>query len=164
MGRLSNNKSFIQTLRQMFNETKQWGSVTVTFKRLFEENFKSKASKKKERAEDRLRQVEENKEKPFSILVRAKNSRKSSSTNVTPEDMEYFYKEIKEIMNKAMSFEGTGKKREQKEINKYRDEHGEGQNTQIAPTKNRSERRKEIRRAKRKELKKQLKEQRKQAV
>lgn len=35
-------KPFLQDLKAMYNETRQWGSVTVTIKRFFEENFKGK--------------------------------------------------------------------------------------------------------------------------
>ena len=68
MGRHTDNKSFLTTLRQMYNETRKWGSVTVTVKRMFEENFKGKKSMHKQRDTDRTKQVEEKKEEPFSLL------------------------------------------------------------------------------------------------
>ncbi len=60
---------------------------------------------KKERTEDRNKQVEENKEKPFPLLVRAKSTRKSASTQVQPEDIVTFYRELRDIMGQSMSFE-----------------------------------------------------------
>ena len=66
-------------------------------------------SKKTERDQDRAKQVEESKDSAFPILIRAKSTRKSSSTHVKPEDVVGFYKEMREVMSQWMSFEGKFK-------------------------------------------------------
>jgi hypothetical protein len=53
MGKPLEHEIFLQRLKQLYSGSKVWGTVRVTTKRLFEENFKHKLSKGKERDEDR---------------------------------------------------------------------------------------------------------------
>lgn len=47
------NDIFLQRLKQLYSGSKVWGTVRVIVKRMFEENFKHKISKKKDRQADR---------------------------------------------------------------------------------------------------------------
>merc|ERR1712151_249157 len=81
-----------------YGKSKDKYTVYLTFKRVFEENFKFKKNKdiRKKRVEDRINQLKE-KEK-FSVLVRAKLKKERIHTIVSYEEVEKFHQNLMNIM------------------------------------------------------------------
>ena len=141
-----------------YSSTRKWGSVSITIKRLFIENFKGKESKAKERDIDRQQQCEEAKGASFDVVVKAKSvpksSRKSSSTHVKSSEIPDFYRQMKDIIQGSTLFRGAQGRRLNKQAQKEAetDEDNANADANMQPTKNRAARRKEMKKQRKKEF------------
>ena len=101
MGKPLEHEIFLQRLKQLYSGSKVWGTVRVTTKRLFEENFKHKLSKGKERDEDRQKQCQDP-TKEFKVVIKAATPQKHFSTIVLPNEAGAFEIKLTQVMQQAL--------------------------------------------------------------
>ena len=92
--------NFVSKVDELFTNAKEKGSIYFTFKRLFTENYKFKRNKKvrKLRREDHFNQEAE-KDKQYSVLVRAKLNNKRIQTVIKPNEINSFHNILMKIFS-----------------------------------------------------------------
>ena len=100
-GEAIDNETFLQRLKQLYSSAKAWGTVRVTIKRLFVENFKHKKSMRKQRNEDKLNQCQDP-AKEFKLVIKAAIPQKHFSTVVMPNEISTFEPKLTQLMTQAI--------------------------------------------------------------
>ena len=103
MGKIVENETFLQQLQQMYAGTKKWGTVRIIIKRLYEEQFKYKDSKRPDQSAYERQLLANNRTHEFDIVVKAANPKRKVSTLVKAGATTYeFQKKLVTLMQSSM--------------------------------------------------------------
>ena len=164
-GESLSNDVFLQRLQMMYSGTRRSGTVRILVKRVFDEHFKNKKSKQKERIAKRVEECGSS-TREFSLIVKAATPKRRLATLVTAKDSASFQAKMTTAMQSGMfkaameqmtkSGKKKAKKQQQKEESKASAKPATGKGAgkkgkqTEASTMNRAERRKVLRKAARK--------------
>lgn len=101
MGKIVDNEQFLLQLNQMYAGTKKWGTVRILIKRVFEEQFSYKLTKRTEQLKHEREQCADRTHE-FDIVVKAANPKRKVSTMVKASQSFEFQKKLVAMMQSQM--------------------------------------------------------------